>query len=163
MYPEKKYDERYIDPVTKRFRKGNPGKPKGVGTSLTRRKDIVKEVIDELIKRRDIKELLNVILFDVLRCYDPVKFRKWANKNQTIFYTKIIAPFFPSRLDVTLDAETKHKLTYEFVLPQLIEAKEKGLLRSRLVNGERVLEYTQETQQEAQHTQETREEPVERI
>ena len=49
-----------------------------------------------------------------------------------MFYTRILPRFFPAHLDIQLDAEVSHRLSYELVLPQLIEAKEKGLLKSHI-------------------------------
>lgn len=128
----------YLEPETNKFKKGNPGKPKGC---VPRRDKILKSHIQEVVRSLaqvdGIKRLINVILQDILRSYDPVRFRKWLKKeeNETLYFTKILPHFFPSSIDIKLEGDVEHKLTYELILPQLIQMKERGLID---INAEKI-------------------------
>jgi len=117
-----------------RFKKGNPGRPKGASRNPKRFFQNMQKLIGFATTKQDVLGAVRIILMDMLQNYSPEKFRQWLRQpeNETLFYTRILPRFFPAHLDIQLDAEVSHRLSYELVLPQLIEAKEKGLLKSHI-------------------------------
>ncbi|MGQ9608541.1 MAG: hypothetical protein ACUVWN_04535, partial [bacterium] len=131
-----------------RFKRGNPGgrrKPNIKKREERKYRQILKAAIDAVATRADLKRLVQLVISDVINCYDPDKFRRWISKserNETIFYTRILPRFFPTHLDVEVSGDVTQKLSYELVLPHLLEAHQKGILRPQIGDdGNKYIEF----------------------